>query len=72
MSVTLDSKVDREILSSALKNTMPRFPSFRYSVKNGLFWWFLQKLENDPAVGSYSELKPFNIRKNTGMAKANT
>ena len=66
MSVTLDSKVDREILSSALKNTMPRFPSFRYSVKNGLFWWFLQKLENDPAVGSYSELKPFNIRKNGG------
>ncbi|MBP5382018.1 MAG: hypothetical protein J6Y45_01565, partial [Bacteroidales bacterium] len=66
MSVTLDSKVDREILSAALKNTMPRFPSFRYSVKNGLFWWFLQKLENDPQVSSFSSLKPFSIKKNGG------
>ena len=66
MSVTLDSTVDSAALDQALKNTMPRFPSFRYSVKKGLFWWFLQRLENDPSVCAPSSLKPFNIRSNGG------
>ncbi|MBO6168562.1 MAG: hypothetical protein J6O51_01175 [Bacteroidales bacterium] len=66
MSVTLDSKIDSEILDTALLNTMPRFPSFRYTIKKGFFWWFLQRLENDPQLSSSTSLNAFNLRKNGG------
>ena len=66
MSVTLDSNVDTEKLNEALQNVMHRFPSFRYTIRRGLFWWFLQKLENDPQVVSRSDLAPIDIKRNGG------
>ena len=66
VSVTLDEDVDRDILGSALETTVERFPSFRYSVRNGLFWWFLQKLENKPSVAPPSPLRPFSLNANGG------
>lgn len=66
VSVTLDEDVDRDILGAALETTVERFPSFRYSVRNGLFWWFLQKLENKPSVAPPSPLRPFSLNSNGG------
>ena len=47
MSITLDARVDEEKLQQALVSVMRRFPSFRYTVRRGFFWWFLQKLETN-------------------------
>lgn len=66
MSVTLQHLVNPESLNEAMNKVMNRFPSFRYSIRRGLFWWFLSKLENDPVLSTTSELKPFDIKKNGG------
>lgn len=66
MAVTLDATVDPAQLDSALQTVIRRFPSFRYSIRRGMFWWFLQKLENDPAVGSFRRLTPIDVKRNGG------
>ena len=66
MSVTLDRNVNAETLDDALNIVMRRFPSFRYSIRKGLFWWFLSKLENNPVLREPSDLKPFDIKANGG------
>lgn len=66
MSVTLDSAVDSEKLGEALHIVMQRFPSFRYTIRRGLFWWFLQKLENNPCVLGRSDLTPIDVKRNGG------
>lgn len=66
MAVTLDAPVDPELLGKALSAVMNRFPSFRYSIRRGLFWWFLQKLENDPALGELENLTPIDVKRNGG------
>lgn len=69
--VTLDETVSTCILNAALKNTVRRFPSFRYSIDKGLFWWFLRRLENDPSARATGPMRPFSFRKNGGyMFKA--
>ena len=66
MSVTLDTQVDEEKLQQALVSVMRRFPSFRYTIRRGLFWWFLQKLENEPKLVRRGDLTPINLKRNGG------
>ena len=66
MSVTLDGRVNEDTLNDALNIVIRRFPSFRYSIRRGLFWWFLSKLENNPGISVSGPLKPFDINKNGG------
>ena len=66
MSVTLDCNVDEATLDASVKSVIKRFPSFRYTLRRGIFWWFLNRLENDPAVCSSADLKPFDIKANGG------
>ena len=66
LSVTLDSAVDRDKLQDALRTVIARFPSFRYTVRRGFFWWFLQKLENEPEVGCRRDLVPIDVKRNGG------
>ena len=66
MSVKMDKEVNSETLHQALNTVIRRFPSFRYSIRRGLFWWFLYKLENNPELSVPSELKSFDIKKNGG------
>ena len=66
MSVSLDRNVNADTLNDALNIVIRRFPSFRYSIRRGLFWWFLSKLENNPAVCEPTSLRPFDIKKNGG------
>ncbi len=65
-SVTLDDTVDRELLQKALSTVLGRFPSFRYTVRRGFFWWFLQKLENEPVVGTRRDFVPIDVKRNGG------
>ena len=66
MSVSLDRNVNADTLNDALNIVIRRFPSFRYSIRRGLFWWFLSKLENKPELTEPGSLKPFDIKKNGG------
>lgn len=66
MSVSIDTLVDTAVLDTALKNVMPRFPGFGFTIKKGLFWWFLRRLENEAEVTPDTPLKSFNIKKNGG------
>lgn len=66
LSVTLSSDVDKDKLDEALKTVIHRFPSFRFTVRKGLFWWFLRRLENEPAITRTSGLESFNMKKNAG------
>lgn len=66
VSIVLDSEVSGELLDKALKTVITRFPSFRYTVKKGLFWWFLQKLENEPVLRNPDRLRSFDLKRNGG------
>ena len=71
LTVTLDETVSAGLLDRALQNTMKRFPSFRYSLDKGFFWWFLRRLENDPTATHTGPMRPFSFRRNGGyMFKA--
>ena len=50
LSVTLEDPVDPALLQSALDTTMPRFPSFGYRLRKGLFWDYLEKINENPLV----------------------
>ncbi len=49
-SCTLKEKVDPLPLQRALMETMEDFPSFRYVLKRGLFWYYLEEGDFTPAV----------------------
>ncbi|MBQ3820564.1 MAG: hypothetical protein II809_03780, partial [Bacteroidales bacterium] len=66
ISVCLDQDVIPSRLDEALKTVIRRFPSFRFSIRNGLFWWFLRRLENEPAVSNPGRLESFDIGGNAG------
>lgn len=66
LSVTLSSDVIPSRLDEALKTVINRFPSFRFTVRKGLFWWFLRRLENAPAISDPSGLDSFDLKGNAG------
>ena len=49
-SATLRDDVDVQVLSSALDIVVKRFPSIAARLRKGLFWYYLQQLENAPAI----------------------
>ena len=50
LSATLTETVDVQILQSAVDVTVRRFPSIATRLRRGVFWYYLQQLENPPAV----------------------
>ena len=50
LSVTLNEVVDPSCLQTALEQTIRRIPLFQYRLKQGVFWFFLEKQEGCPAV----------------------
>ena len=66
LAVTLDEEVSEPLLHQALRNCIQRFPSFRYTLDKGLFWWFLRRLENDPVTAPPFAMRPFSFKKNGG------
>ena len=50
LSATLYENVDLKVLEQAIKNTIPRFPSIAAKLKRGLFWYYLQPVDEPPAI----------------------
>lgn len=50
LSATLKEPVDREVLQSALDVTVRRFPSMATRLRRGMFWYYLQQVEQAPQV----------------------
>lgn len=49
-SVTLYEDVDVNVLRSALDVTVKRFPSIAARLRKGVFWYYLQQVENAPEI----------------------
>ena len=52
LSATLSETVDVDVLQSALDVTVRRFPVLCARVRRGLFWYYLQQIEQAPTVRS--------------------
>ena len=50
MSATMSEEVDRAVLQSALDVTVRRFPSIAARLRRGVFWYYLQQLEQVPEI----------------------
>ena len=49
-SVTLTEEVDIPVLREALAVVVKRFPSIAARLRKGLFWYYLQEVENPPEI----------------------
>lgn len=61
IAVEMNDVIDPAILTSAVYNIMPRFPSFNVSLKRGLFWHYLERLNGKPHIYEDSDLLLENI-----------
>lgn len=50
LSATLTEPIDEDILEVAQKRTLRRLPWFSYQLKRGLFWFYLEHGDAEPAV----------------------
>lgn len=50
LSATLTEEIDCDILKSALALTVKRFPSIAVRLRRGIFWYYLQELDNAPDI----------------------
>lgn len=50
LSATLHESVDLPVLRAALDVTVRRFPSISARLRRGIFWYYLQQLEQPPAI----------------------
>ena len=50
LTITLTEEIDKDILFDSLKYILKRFPTFTYSLKEGFFWCYLEKIKNDPKI----------------------
>ena len=60
--------VDPDILQSALLMTYKRFPTFSVNIKKGLFWYYFEANDSNPAVRTESSYpsEPFTEEKDKG------
>ncbi len=50
LSVTLSERIDVQTLQSALNVTVKRFPSIAARLRKGVFWYYIEELQEAPAV----------------------
>lgn len=50
MSAVMKDEVDPEILQRALDDVIDRFPTFRVTLKKGLFWYYFQYIDEKPKI----------------------
>ena len=67
ISATLDKDISVSLLDSALKNIMPRFPGFGYTLSKGFFWWYLRRLDNEPSARLNETMNVFSLKDNGGF-----
>ena len=49
-SITLNEDIDVDVLKSALKVTVKRFPSIAARLRKGVFWYYLEQLSSSPEI----------------------
>ena len=69
MTITLKEKIDIDILSIALNNVLKRFPSFRYELKQGIFWCYFKYIDGIPNIEEdyKNPMLRINFKKNNGF-----
>jgi NRPS condensation-like uncharacterized protein len=50
LSVTLTEPIEPDLLAKAQRTVLKRFPTFAYRLRRGLFWYYLERMEGEPAV----------------------
>ena len=50
VSMTLKDKIDKDVLQYALNNVIDRFPTFKYKLKQGLFWCYFKRIKDNPII----------------------
>lgn len=63
VSLTFREEVDRDILQTALDNTLKRLPLFSYRLRRGLFWNYFEAQRQGPRVeeDARNPMLPFNL-----------
>lgn len=69
MTLTLTEKIDKDLLEKAMSNVIIRFPSFRYKLKQGLFWYYFKYNKETPGIQEdyKNPLLRINFKKNKGF-----
>ncbi len=62
VSATFDEDIDRDVLRVALDVTLRRFPSIAVSIKEGLFWYYLEEISSAPEI---LDEKPYPLARMT-------
>lgn len=69
VSATLTEKVDPQILQRAQENAFRRFPMFAVRLKRGIFWYYLQHIDDCPdlQLDVQNPCVRMNLRDNKGF-----
>ena len=67
MKVTLADPIDTDILQTALLHVSERIPTFRCTLKSGLFWWYLDRCKTLPSILPLKPLKQFSFKDQDGL-----
>ena len=50
ISVDLTEPIEPALLQQAVKDILPRFPTMDVQLKNGFFWYYFEKNDNEPLI----------------------
>lgn len=67
MCLTMSEPVDKGILQAALQRVSERIPTFRCTLRGGAFWWYLHRVDQDPAVRPLKPLRRFHFADQGGL-----
>jgi hypothetical protein len=69
LSATLTEKIDPAVLEQAQRSTLARFPGFALKLKRGVFWYYMEHNEGEPAIGSDGAYPcaPMDFKENSGF-----
>ena len=47
LTITLTENIDKKILQESLNKVLKRFPTFLYTLRQGFFWCYLEKIKHE-------------------------
>ena len=50
LTISLTEDIDNDILQKALNNIMKRFPTFNFTLKQGFFWCYFERINSNPRI----------------------
>ena len=69
LSAELTENIDADVLAMALKSTLARFPGFALELKRGMFWYYLEQIDEQPEIRQDIgyPCEQMNFRENKGF-----